>query len=821
MRNIGRYHIVHLLPHAGGGVGTVLKKLVENSIKQSGFSHSFILLESLNDNVKTWCRLHRIEYFENAFSSGDRLYELIQLADVVHIHWWNHPLLMECLFRKDLPLARTVLWSHVNGAHVPQKFFNELLSIPDRFVVATPFSLTLQTVKNQSREFKENTLRLIQSNAGPVENFNTRKEDRQVRVGYIGTVDYSKMNSDFIDLWLSIKTDCPPLIVCGGPSEEALRAEVNARGCHERFDIRGHVNNVPDILNELDILFYPLNEMHYGTGEQVLIEAMSAGVVPVVLDNGCESFIVDDKETGFVAKSKKEFVLAVELLCSDDSLLNEIALSAQAAARSRFAIDTTVCQWHEVYSEVLIKPKRSWGGQLLTKGADDAVSASELFLCSYGKSKEAELLMQAMRGYLSRLPQFPSACYADSRGSAFHYLSFFPKDVVLESMCGLLRSTPKRCCPLCNEFKSSVLVELNYALFDDLGFKGRSDLVICDNCRFIYNDLYFAERNLEKYYQSHEVYLTSTAGGTGGISSEDIKRYQLIWDAVKPFVKTKEFSVLDFGCGKGGFLEWVEGVGGVHRVGIESSQACRDSLKNVIPVYSQLSELSQQSFDVIILSHVMEHVVHPNRVLEQLTDFMNESTVVYIEVPDADFYLASPVIWRELYFEHINHFTEFTLSKICQNQKLHCQFVKKKPFSEGVKDSPDCLYAIFSIKTIVLDSLPCSEQQRNKENINYLGSVIEQKLLKAEGRSLAFWGVSQYVQLVLGAEASVLQRTVGLFDSSASKIGRFINTKKVKHFSEVALLNSNVALLLPDKLYADYMESYLQQIGFKGIVIRF
>ena len=828
MCNTGSYDVVHLLPHVGGGVGTVVKKLVENSIKQCGFSHRFIVLESLNDDVKSWCRLHRIEYLENAFSSGDRLYEHIDLADIVHIHWWNHPLLMEFLYRNHLPHARTILWSHVNGAYVPQVFSESLFSIPDRFVVATPFSLDLESVKRQAPEFKDNILKIIQSNAGPLDNIYRKNPVTPPRVGYIGTVDYSKMHSDFIDIWLEVNTDISPLLVCGGPSEEILREEVNRRGCAHRFDIRGHVENVPELLAELDVLFYPLNETHYGTGEQILVEAMSAGVVPVVLANSCEAFIVSNKETGFVAQNVNEFILYVDTLCADAELRREMGGIAKKVACSRFSIEQTVSQWHDLYCDVLNLPKRRWGGTLPALDGVPVGSVAHLFLSSYGDSCDAALFGDAFRETCSDLSRLPEACYSETRGSAHHYSNMLPDDGSLAIICKALRTTrkltsitSKRCCPFCNKMNSELLLKLDYALFDDLEFEGVSNLVNCGYCGFTYNEFYFTENNLEQYYRQNDYYLDAVTGGSGGISSEDGRRYQLIWDTVQPFIKKQNPSVLDVGCGKGGFLNWLMKTGLTSLAGVEPGKACRDYLKannSDVCVFSSVDELTLQTFDVIILSHVLEHVINPRELLSELRRVMNESTVVYIEVPDSEFYLKSSPLWKELYFEHINHFTKFTLHELCGIENIRCQLVKSKRFSSHIKDSPDCLYAVCFIESKASDFR--SDIKQNK-TLSGLDDYIEREIIRGTPNTFAFWGISQYVQLLLGSKTSLLNQTVGLFDSSPTKIGRSIRSKKIKHFDAISSLNSDVVLLLPDKEYAYEMEEYLASVDFKGEIRRF
>lgn len=122
MENGTSGNILHLAPHAGGGVGSVLQALIKNSCIQGGFTHTLVTLESLNVQMRGWCEEHKIQFLDNGWQKKDRLLSLLASFDIVHIHWWNHPLLNALLAFNKLPKMRTVLWSHVNGLFAPQIF---------------------------------------------------------------------------------------------------------------------------------------------------------------------------------------------------------------------------------------------------------------------------------------------------------------------------------------------------------------------------------------------------------------------------------------------------------------------------------------------------------------------------------------------------------------------------------------------------------------------------------------------------------------------------------------------------------------------------
>ena len=81
-----------------------------------------------------------------------------------------------------------------------------------------------------------------------------------------------------------------------------------------RVNFMGQASDPTAALADADIFFYPLQRDHYGTAENALVEAMSLGLTPVVLNNPPEMAIVRDSETGFVAKSIEEIGSLLEML---------------------------------------------------------------------------------------------------------------------------------------------------------------------------------------------------------------------------------------------------------------------------------------------------------------------------------------------------------------------------------------------------------------------------------------------------------------------------------------------------------------------------
>src|ERR1700690_1948584 len=99
--------ILHIVPHAGGGVGAVLRSLLTaDSTRECRYSHSVASLEYLNEVTRKHCDEYGIHWIdEGAMLGREDLFALLDSADIVLTHWWNHPLLMR-LLSEGLPATR-------------------------------------------------------------------------------------------------------------------------------------------------------------------------------------------------------------------------------------------------------------------------------------------------------------------------------------------------------------------------------------------------------------------------------------------------------------------------------------------------------------------------------------------------------------------------------------------------------------------------------------------------------------------------------------------------------------------------------------------
>ena len=120
----------------------------------------------------------------------------------------------------------------------------------------------------------------------------------------------------------------------------------------------GKVDDVAPYLAEMDVFAYPLRSDHYGTAEQALGECMSAGVVPIVMNNPSEALIVRDGENGKVASTEQEYIEAVQYIYGNPAKRKMLSNMARTDAKRLYSIDEMVRQWDSVFNSLMEQPKK-------------------------------------------------------------------------------------------------------------------------------------------------------------------------------------------------------------------------------------------------------------------------------------------------------------------------------------------------------------------------------------------------------------------------------------------------------------------------------
>jgi 2-polyprenyl-3-methyl-5-hydroxy-6-metoxy-1,4-benzoquinol methylase len=156
---------------------------------------------------------------------------------------------------------------------------------------------------------------------------------------------------------------------------------------------------------------------------------------------------------------------------------------------------------------------------------------------------------------------------------------------------------------------------------------------------------------------------------------DDERRFRFL----QPLLRQK--SLLDFGCGAGGFLKRAKRLASPAH-GLEPEARLAPYFKQEgLEVFRNLTEIDTK-YDILTLFHVLEHLVDPKQTLRDLSAFLKPKGQIIIEVPHAEDALLT--LYRCEAFSHFTYwschlylFTETTLRLLARQAGLQVDYIQQ------------------------------------------------------------------------------------------------------------------------------------------------
>ncbi len=204
----------------------------------------------------------------------------------------------------------------------------------------------------------------------------------------------------------------------------------------------------------------------------------------------------------------------------------------------------------------------------------------------------------------------------------------------------------------------------------------------CLNCGLVFRNLRFSDADMDILYGS------ATAPKHRKCRYEDYyDRSTEIVDFLTSNTNLRSFEgfkILDVGGGRGEVTEYFTKLG--CRVDILEFDATPMEISEDLRVIGQLT---QEDYDLVIFSHILEHITEPVKFLNEILQKVKLNSLVYLEVP---YELVSYYVFNTKgHYEHLNYFNSQSLknmivsiggNQICVEKKLG--FGQSLPVISGV-----------------------------------------------------------------------------------------------------------------------------------------
>ncbi len=220
-------------------------------------------------------------------------------------------------------------------------------------------------------------------------------------------------------------------------------------------------------------------------------------------------------------------------------------------------------------------------------------------------------------------------------------------------------------CPICSwRFKNGQYRTVSYPTEADKSENRPKLIAFCENCGVGLAIPVWSVDELESFYSRGEYWGNSKAEVLSA------KKYPVPyalartrWKLIEPWIKKprEEISLLDIGAGHG-FLGMIaaksEDLCLSRYVCVEKDRSLGESLKKTWSVYFPESHLQVMDriddvdgrFDCVILSHILEHLVDPQKMLRTVLKKLKKGGVLFVDVPNQDYLFKKDVFPHFLFF---------------------------------------------------------------------------------------------------------------------------------------------------------------------------
>lgn len=223
-------------------------------------------------------------------------------------------------------------------------------------------------------------------------------------------------------------------------------------------------------------------------------------------------------------------------------------------------------------------------------------------------------------------------------------------------------------CPCCDSHDTHFMGRLQ----DNQWFAGRrltrplmgGNLYLCRHCFLKFRH---PVEDADRYEQLYDNTLTTT-----WLTETPRCDWDKIIDHFAEFIP-HEGRVLDFGCYSGGLLAKLSPNYEKHGVEINRSAAVVAEERSQARIWRSLEDIEDLRFDIIIIADVIEHVIKPKRLIDDLLALLEEDGILIITTGDADndlWNMFGANWWYCFFPEHISFVSEKWLRYISEASKL-------------------------------------------------------------------------------------------------------------------------------------------------------
>jgi len=335
-----------------------------------------------------------------------------------------------------------------------------------------------------------------------------------------------------------------------------------------------------------------------------------------------------------------------------------------------------------------------------------------------------------------------------------------------------------RKCPVCQSKNKEIVFTQTFNNILGISLdKFEQNIAICKDCGMVYTTPFVSDEEINNYYSYMSNYEHSHTDI--GYPIEDQNKSKRQFDYLSKFIDRQK-SILDVGCAVGYTLSLFKN-DGYEVLGLEPSAKNKQIAKEKYDVdvetrFLDKDGLDGREFDVIMLSHVAEHLKYPKDIFLNIRKVLSNDGLLFIETPDIDKFDEQDLY--QFSFEHINYFNLSSTKNLLQS----CGFelVDSITFQNDANTAPfyPTLGSILkkSDKSFELNNAYKENKQTIQTYIDLVGNfrggiVTKIDNIIASHKNIAIWAAGTLTSQLISQTNLLQGDIVAIFDNDNKKDG--------------------------------------------------
>lgn len=375
-------------------------------------------------------------------------------------------------------------------------------------------------------------------------------------------------------------------------------------------------------------------------------------------------------------------------------------------------------------------------------------------------------------------------------------------------------------CPICKNGGKKIL----YRLCDNMKIMGAnfpdtaSFIAKCTNCGLLYMDTGATQKDFLDYYKYGAV-APKYNKMFGKEDTDDY--YQHLCKLIEPYID-KRSSILDIAGAWGEFASYMKTLGYEDITDMDPAEKCisyakEHGVKTLMTDSTDMRDIREESFDLVILNHSLEHIIDIDGTMRNIGRVLKDKGYLFIEVPDVEGYAneeAAP--FNFLTYEHVLHMSMNDIDNLAGIYGY--EIIKSGKYYKKVSNYPS-IYAVMRKgrkREITYSEIPETSMLRYLEKSK---ESLEEFLapLRQSGEELILWGIGASTAILI--ESFKGCNVKALIDRNPSRQGLkfYINEKQYVITSPTDVGEGTIVILsIP---YHDSIERQIRQMGYDNKIV--